>query len=169
MTEVSVMDFDIYLQKKMDKMDKLIKDSLKRKRKHLKKQLDEMRRMKMNKKEIMNSKELRMLMFLLLVDALKLKPYNFDIFRDMIHEQNNKLYKKLTPDLIYEVKRIFNMNKKNKDEEIKRLLSFLDEKQISELENNNKYLEYVKKNFFCISDGDQDVNIVVTEESEKME
>ena len=40
---------------------------------------------------------------------------------------------------MYEVKRIFNITKKNKDEEIQRLLSFLDEKQISKLENNNKY------------------------------
>ena len=33
------------------------------------------------------------------------------------------------------------MTKNNKHEEIQRLLSFLDEKQISELENNNnKYL-----------------------------
>ena len=77
-----------------------------------KKQLKCFRKMKMNKKEIMKTKELKIMMFLLLVDALQLKPYNFDIFRDMIHERNDKLYKILTPDLIYEVKRIFNMNKK---------------------------------------------------------
>ena len=77
-----------------------MKDSLKRKIKFLKKQLKAMRKMKMNKKEIMNSKELKMLMFLLLSDALELNPYNYDIFRDMINEKNNKLNKKLTPDLI---------------------------------------------------------------------
>ena len=87
----------------------------------------------------------------------------------MINEKNNKLYKKLTPDLIYEVKRIFNMTKNNRDEDIQRLLSFLDEKQISELENNNKYLEYVKKNFLYTSDDDQDEKSVETEESENIE
>ena len=87
----------------------------------------------------------------------------------MISKQNNKLHKKLTPDLIYEVKRIFNMTKKNKVEEMQRLLSFLNEKKISELENNNKYLEYVKKNFPCTSDDDQDEKSVETEESENIE
>ena len=58
----------------------------------------------------------------------------------------------------------------NKDVEIKRLLSLLDEKQISELENNNKYLEYVKKNFqFIYEDGDKDEKTVESEESEETE
>ena len=67
------MNFDIYLKKKLDKRDETIKDSINRKIKFLKKQLKGMRKMKMNKKEIMKSKELKMLMFLLLVDALELK------------------------------------------------------------------------------------------------
>jgi hypothetical protein len=112
-------------------------------------------------------------MFLLLVDALELKTYDFDIFRDVLRCRNTKLYKKLTPDLIYEVKRIFNMTQQaiqnNKDEEIERLLSLLDEKQISELENNNKYLEYVKKNFQYTSDDDQDEKTVESEESDETE
>ena len=168
MTEVSVMNSDIYLKNKMDRLEEARKNNLGRKLESLKKQLKNMRKMKIKKKEIMNSRELKILMFLLLVDALELKPYKFDIFKDMIYEQNDKLYKKLTPDLIYEVQRIFNMTKKNKDKEIQRLLSFLDEKQISELENNNKYLEYVKKNFYCISNDDQDENSVVTQESENI-
>ena len=154
--EVNIMNFDIYLKKKIDERDETIKDSINRKIKFLKKQLKEMRKMKMNKKEIMKSKELKMLMFLLLVDALELNPYDFNIFRDIIIGRNKKLYKKLTTDLIYEVKRIFNMTKNSKDEEIEKLLSLLDEKQISELENNNKYLEYVKKNFQYTSDDNQD-------------
>ena len=46
--EVNIMNFDIYLKKKLDKKDESIKDSLNRKMKFLKKQLKEMRKMKMN-------------------------------------------------------------------------------------------------------------------------
>ena len=80
-----------------------------------------------------------------------------------------KEMKSITRDLIYEVKRIFNMTKNNKDEEIERLLLLLDEKQISELENNNKYLEYVKKNFQYTSEDDQDEKSEESEESEETE